>query len=262
MDGYATVLAKTRYGNNQYSNRNSTLYIHYMVDHRRDMAISSIGIDEYDKYVVALHRGDGAKFIDDLERTRPKESKERESHWQNLITNGSKVFVYRKNVYENIFSEVLERLFTVRFSNYNPANFAENNGIDHLGNRYWWLAKWPMEIHLDLDDPMINDLFVEIALDQVRIMEKYSQIASLVDKKPLRGATYHFHTEVFDDLLRWQPFTFSGRLSYKTQLEIEYAYKETKLWGRTLHDTHFSWHDGFPQHPRSVSQNAPIEDQP
>ena len=218
------------------------------------MDISTISIDEY---VVSLHRGDGAKFIDDLERNRSKDSLQ--------TMNGSKTFVYRKNVYENIFSEVLERLFTVRFSNYNPENFAENNGIDHLGNRYWWLAKWPMDIHLDLDDPMINDLFVEIALDQVRIMEKYSVIANAVmnSDKQLRGTTFRFHTEEFNDLLRWQPFTFSGRLSYKTQLEVEYAYKETKQWGRTLHDTHFSWHEGFPQHPRSVSENnAPIEDQP
>jgi len=218
------------------------------------MDISTISIDEY---VVSLHRGDGAKFIDDLERNRSKDSLQ--------TMNGSKTFVYRKNVYENIFSEVLERLFTVRFSNYNPANFAENNGIEHLGNRYWWLAKWPMDIHLDLDDPMINDLFVEIALDQVRIMEKYSVIANAVmnSDKQLRGTTFRFHTEEFNDLLRWQPFTFSGRLSYKTQLEVEYAYKETKQWGRTLHDTHFSWHEGFPQHPRSVSENnAPIEDQP
>ncbi len=218
------------------------------------MDISTISIDEY---VVSLHRGDGAKFIDDLERNRSKDSLQ--------TMNGSKTFVYRKNVYENIFSEVLERLFTVRFSNYNPANFAENNGIDHLGNRYWWLAKWPMDIHLDLDDPMINDLFVEIALDQVRIMEKYSVIANAVmnSDKQLRGTTFRFHTEEFNDLLRWQPFTFSGRLSYKTQLEVEYAYKETKQWGRTLHDTHFTWHEGFPQHPRSVSENnAPIEDQP
>ena len=218
------------------------------------MDISTISIDEY---VVSLHRGDGAKFIDDLERNRSKDSLQ--------TMNGSKTFVYRKNVYENIFSEVLERLFTVRFSNYNPANFAENNGIEHLGNRYWWLAKWPMDIHLDLDDPMINDLFVEIALDQVRIMEKYSVIANAVmnSDKQLRGTTFRFHTEEFNDLLRWQPFTFSGRLSYKTQLEVEYAYKETKQWGRTLHDTHFTWHEGFPQHPRSVSENnAPIEDQP
>jgi len=218
------------------------------------MDISTISIDEY---VVSLHRGDGAKFIDDLERNRSKDSLQ--------TMNGSKTFVYRKNVYENIFSEVLERLFTVRFSNYNPENFAENNGIDHLGNRYWWLAKWPMDIHLDLDDPMINDLFVEIALDQVRIMEKYSVIANAVmnSDKQLRGTTFRFHTEEFNDLLRWQPFTFSGRLSYKTQLEVEYAYKETKQWGRTLHDTHFTWHEGFPQHPRSVSENnAPIEDQP
>ena len=242
------------------------------------MALSSVSI-------ISLHRGDGAKLIDDLNRdgsityefvyghTAPKSKVFPRIQLSDSMArsrgfaDGQRIIVYRQNVYENIFSEVLERLFEVRFSNYNPANFAENNGIDHLGHRYWWLAKWPMEIHLDLDDPMINDLFVEIALDQVRIMEQNHG-----GNPDIRGEgewdqaewerTTRFYRKSFDDLLRWQPFTFSGRLSYKTQLEIEHAYGVTKQWGRTIHDTHFTWHDGFPAHPRSASEkNAPLGEQ-
>ena len=135
------------------------------------MALSSVSI-------ISLHRGDGAKLIDDLNRDGSIEAPNSTIQLNDSMArkrgfaDGQRIIVYRRNVYENIFSEVLERLFEVRFSNYNPANFAENNGIDHLGHRYWWLAKWPVEIHLDLDDTKISDLFVEIALDQVRIMEQ------------------------------------------------------------------------------------------
>ena len=235
--------------------------------------------------VISLHKGDGAKFIDDLYQCGSASSPKSLSFRlgtpniqiptkvakERGYCDGQRIIVYRQNVYENIFSEVLERLFEVRFSNYNPANFAENNGIDHLGYKYWWLAKWPMEIHLDLDDLMINDLFVEIALDQVRIMEQNHG-----GNPDVRGEgewdqaewtrTTRFWRESFDDLLRWQPFTFSGRLSYKTQLEIEHAYGVTKQWGRTIHDTHFTWHDGFPAHPRTQprsasEKNAPLGEQ-